>query len=228
MTPSGDSSPACITLPDRVITGARLVYANDFASMDDFWREGGEDARTEGGRLFIDTALERAPGCRHAATVFCRRQFTGDILVRFEAQSTDERSHRNFNFFMHAALPGGGDLYATRDTRTGDYPEYHTFDNYLFTYLPAEDGTPRARFRLRRNPGFRLMHEAHAHTCVNFRWYTFQYLLQVGEVRTYVDDDPRAHFGWNDPAPLAGGLIGFRTFQSRLAIRALRVYAISR
>lgn len=80
-------------------------------------------------------------------------------------------------------------------------------DNYLFTCLKSDqqnpDGSDMFRYRMRRDPGFHLMKEAHAYRCENHRWYAFQYLIRKGEVGVCIDRLPHEAYTWLDPQPLA-------------------------
>jgi hypothetical protein len=127
-------------------------------------------------------------------------------------------------------MPDGRDLYETRDERTGNYPEYHELDNYLFTYLASSneemDMKNPARIRMRRDPGFRLMKEAHAYSCENFRWYNMKYLVKDGRVSLCIDNLPHETYTWIDEEPLTKGLIGFRIYMSQMAYKDLKVYQL--
>ncbi len=210
---------------------AELAYASDFTSLDEFWSEGTPDVKVEGGSLFVRTTLTRDDRYHFISSVFCRKRFKGNLMVEFDARSIHPESHRNFNFFIHTGLRDGRDLYETRAERTGDYPEYHVMDNYLFTFLPgkvAGEEPPReySRWRFRRDPGFRLMKEVYSTPIEHQRWYHFQYLVQDGVVACSVDRNPLDTYGWRDPEPLTEGYLGFRTFCSHMEYRAMRVWKI--
>ncbi|MGH7146027.1 MAG: DUF1961 family protein [Planctomycetota bacterium] len=205
-------------------------YRSQFATLADFWWEGSPDVTVADGVLRVRTTFARDAAKHFVSTVFCRRPFAGNLLVEFDARSNHPESHRNFNLFLHTALADGRDLYATRGERTGEYAEYHAMLNYLFTFLPgriADDGPQGpeyARWRFRRDPGFRLMKEVYSTPIVEGRWYRFQYLLCDGVVGCSVDRDPLESYAWRDPAPLTGGHLGFRTFCSHMEYRDLTVW----
>ena len=154
--------------------------------------------------------------------------------MEYEGCSLDERSRRNFNFFIHTKLSDGRGLYETRLERTGAYADYHVMDNYLFTCLPSSgrdelknpDGSVKFRIRMRRDPGFVLMKEAHSYVCENVRWYTFQYLVRAGQVSLSIDRLPHETYTWIDPAPLQEGHVGFRSWMSHLKFKNLVVYQV--
>lgn len=209
------------------------VYQSNFESLDDFWWEGTPDVTAAGGVLRVKAALDRHPQKHHVSTVFVKRPFEGNLLVEFEAQSAHEKSHRNFNFFIHTKLRDGRDLYATRGERTGDYPEYHVMDNYLFTFLASRvesegpDAPEFSRWRFRRDPGFRLMKEVYSFPIEQFRWYRFQYVVKAGLIGCSVDRRVLDTYGWEDPAPLPGGHLGFRTFCSHMEYRGLKIWQLA-
>lgn len=209
---------------------AELLYESGFPNLDDFWYEGTPDVKAEGGSLVVRTLLERDERKHFVSSVFLKRIFKGDVLVRYRARSIHADSHRNFNFFIHTRHPDGRDLYATRGERSGDYPEYHVLDNYLFTCLKSDqqdrEGFDFFRYRMRRDPGFHLMKEVHSYRCENFRWYTFEYLIRQGEVSVCLDELPHECYTWRDPQPLREGYLGFRSFMSHLEFKDLRVFQV--
>ncbi|MCD6365118.1 MAG: DUF1961 family protein [Planctomycetes bacterium] len=224
-----------VKFSDRTLTG-KIVYQTDFSDLDKWWWEGVEDVWAENGHLFIKTTLERTESDRDwVSSVFLNQVFKGNLMVEFWAQSFSPESHRNFNLFVHTMLRDGRDLYETRAERTGDYGEYHVMDNYLFTCLPSSElqeqrpdpkAPPMFRYRMRRDPGFFIMKEAHGYVCENFRWYKFQFLVRNGEISVCVDDLPHETYTWFDENPLTEGYIGLRSFMSHLEYRDLAVYEV--
>jgi hypothetical protein len=220
-----------ITFGDRNFQ-ANLQYASEFTSLDDFWFEGTPDVTVSGGSMYLRTALARDERHHYVSSVFCRERFREDVMIEFDARSIHLLSQRNFNFFIHTTMDDGRDLYQTRRERTGDYPEYHSMRNYLFTFLPtvveaagATEPTA-ARWRFRRNPGFTLIKEVISSTIEQQRWIHFQYSVHDGLVACSVDRNPLQTFGWHDPEPLREGYFGFRTYCSHLEYRNLRVWNI--
>ncbi|MFH1377148.1 MAG: DUF1961 family protein [Planctomycetota bacterium] len=208
-----------------------LIYKNEFSTMDDLWCEGSPDMSVENQKLVLKTTFDRSPDCRFVMTAFIRKIFDGDLLVSFDAQDIDDQPHRNFNFFLHTTNGDGRDVYETRNERNGDYPNYHTMNNYLFTALNSDktnpDGSSQFRFRMRRNPGFLLMKEAFGYRCEAQRWYGFKYLLSNGTVSMTIDDLPEQTYQWRDPDPLRSGYLGVRTYMSHLSIRRLKVFRVT-
>lgn len=207
-----------------------IVYETDFSNIDDFWTEGSPKAKVENGELEIETVYDRTGDFHWVQSVFLNKVFTGNLMAEYKGMSLGEKSHRNFNFFIHTLGPDGKNLYETRGERTGDYGDYHVLDNYLFTCLRSDqkqpDGTDMFRYRLRRDPGFQLRKEAHGYECVNDRWYTFQYLVKGGEISVCVDELPHETYTWHDDAPLTSGYVGFRTYMSRLRFKDFKIYRV--
>jgi hypothetical protein len=208
-----------------------LIYENAFSDLDGLWYEGSPDMSVENNQLLLKTTFDRTPDCRFVMTAFIKKIFKGDLLVSFDAQDIDDQPHRNFNFFLHTTNRDGRDVYETRNERNGDYPNYHTMNNYLFTALNSDktnpDGSTQFRFRMRRDPGFGLMNEAFGYRCEAQRWYGFKYLLSNGTVSMTIDDLPEQTYCWRDPEPLCCGYLGFRTYMSHLAIRKLKVFRVA-
>ena len=220
-----------LTFANTRLSG-ELLYRSTFENLDDFWSEGAPDVSVKDGSLIVRTELQQHPQQHHTSSVFLKKVLRGDVLVRFQARSIHEQSHRNFNFFIHTRHPDGRDLYATRGERSGNYPEYHVLNNYLFTCLKSDqqdrDGFAFFRYRMRRDPGFQLMKEVHSHRCENFRWYTFEYLIHKGAVSVCIDQLPHECYTWHDPKPLTEGYLGFRSFMSHLEFKELCVWQVER
>ncbi len=219
-----------IQFGDRKLDG-ELIYQPDFSTLDDFWCEGSQDVHVKANHLFIKTNLERDPEYTFICSVFSKKFFKGDLLAEFYAQDVHEESHGNFNMFIHTTMRDGRDLYETRKERTGDYPEYHVMNNYLYTFLRSsvegEGATkPRARYRLRRDPGFILKKEVNSYEWEHFRWYKFQFLIKDGIAGISVDDNPFETYCWKDEEPLTEGYLAFRTFRSHLEIKDFKIYQV--
>ena len=127
----------------------------------------------------------------------------------------------NINAFVHYTDPRGRSLYATRDERaSGAYALYHELNGYIATFLndwtgesePRPDGSPRARARLRRCPGFELLTETFDYHCLPDRVYHLAITARAGVQSLAVDG--RLLVQAPVPHPWAGGLCGLRTFQT--------------
>jgi len=190
----------------------------------DWWVEGGERVWIESGHLHMkaDPPGERDRG--YVCTVWHKRPFGGDLRVQFDAHVVASSvDANNINFFLFYSDPRGTPLFATRTERAdAAYPHYHKLNGYIFTFLNdtqgeggrAPDGTPKARFRMRRCPGFRLVDEAYDYHCRKGLTYHVTVTRQEGRLTYAVDG--QVFLRWNDDEPLSEGHIGLRTFRTDL------------
>lgn len=190
------------------VDGGRLLFEDDFADLRNWSVEGTGTAAVEDGTFVWDCSGTRE------GTAWCRKAFDGPTRVTYEVQVLEGRN--NINFFAYAQV----DLKAPR---TGAYGEYHTFPNYLITYL-IEDARWRVRFR--KNPGFTLMSETRVDGPEPGRWRTVEVLFgRHGAIRLSIDGKT-VHEDL-DARPLSlNGLHGLRTWRTKLRYRKFRVYAL--
>jgi hypothetical protein len=107
-------------------------------------------------------------------------------------------------------------------TRTRGDCVRHNYGGYIIAFLNDEagesgrspDGSTKARIRICRNPGFKLLAEPFTY---HFRTgVTYRLLVEKtgGDIRFSVDGNEllRTH----DPDPLGGGHLGLRTFKTQL------------
>jgi hypothetical protein len=185
----------------------RLLFEDDFSDLRNWSVEGTGTAVAQDGTMVWDCSGTRE------GTAWCRTKFDGVTRVTYEVQVLEGRN--NINFFGYASV----DL---ASKRTGAYGEYHTFPNYLITYL-LEGG--RWRIRFRKNPGFTLLSESRVEGPDPGRWRTVEVLFsRDGTIRLGVDGAPVHEM--RDPSPLPlSGLHGLRTWRTKLRYRNFRVYA---
>ena len=55
------------------------------------------------------------------------------------------------------------------------------------------------------------------------RWHTLRVAVEGGRIRIWLDDASEPQIDYTDPAPLAPGGVGFRTYQVSAAVRHLRL-----
>ena len=189
-----------------------------------WWAEGGQRVWVEDGRLWVkaNPPEKGAPGS--VCTVWCPVPFDGDITVEFDACSVASTVEaNNINAFLHYAHPEGHSLYDTRHERTsGEYALYHGLNGYIATFLndwtgaaePHSDGTPRARARLRRCPGFELLAETFDYRCRRGTVYHLAIAVRGREFSLTVDGHLLVRS--EVAQPWTSGLIGLRTFQTEL------------
>lgn len=217
--------------PKGKTTMKRLVYKSDFVNMDDFWAEGGEGASVEDGRLHQKAnPPEKGPG--YVSTIWCRKPMPENVEVHFKAcVLASVTGVNNINFFLHYRHPKG--LFETQEERAdGGYKRYHGLDGYIFTFLrdtkgePNADGKQKARGRMRRCPGFKLIDETFQGTCEVGQVYEIMIRKVGGQLSYWVDG--KKILEAVDPKPLPGGLLGFRTFRTHLWWSDLRVFDLGK
>lgn len=192
-----------------------LIYSDDFTSADGWVPETNGTLSIAGGELRWD--------CSGAAgTIWCRKPFDGPILVEYEVES--RAGADNINLITCAHTPGG-DLLTCSSQRTGAYPEYHQFPNYIMTYLTDKDR--RTRIRFRKNPGFELLSETYCDVPIQQgRSMTMQSSIDAkGNIVLRRDGSElhRCHVG--EPLPPTG-YVGLRTWNTCLVYRAFKVFAL--
>jgi hypothetical protein len=200
----------------------------------DWWVEGGQEVRIQDGRLRVKANPEGDHQPGFVCTVWHKAVLSGDVELTCDTQviaSTVKAN--NINFFLFYSDPSGRPLYETRASRaSAAYADYHYLNGYIFTFLNdwrAEggrrpDGTTKARFRMRRCPGFQLMTETYDSECREGVTYKVTIRRKGGELTFAVDG--HVYLKDVDPEPLAEGLFGFRTFQTDLWWDNLKVVRI--
>jgi len=169
------------------------------------WRpEGDSEVTVRDGRLCVRNLDPAEP---NVATIWYRPPLPANVLVRFRAEAVPpaDRNAANLNVFLHAREKDGSPL---RFGRSGDYKAYHEIPNYIVTFVGGHrPGWSRAR----RNPGFRLLHEADVRSEVG-REYRIAVAMKDGRLRYYVDGQ-RLH-DVTDADPLPGGRLALRTWST--------------
>jgi len=215
------------------MTGKSLLLAEDFDGLpdgspppSDWWVEGGESVRVESGRLRVkaNPSDAKAPGC--VCTVWNRTVLSGSLRVDFDAcvvESTIDAN--NINLFLYYADPSGKPLHDTRASRaSGEYGLYHRLNGYIFTFLNDTERPDRARFRIRRCPGFRLLAETFGYHCRRGVVYHVAVAAREGIITYAVDGEVR--LAARDPSPWSSGLLGLRTYQTDLWWDNIRVTSL--
>jgi len=178
------------------------------------WSEEGNGRLTfANGKLGID-AMEGG------YSAFFRGELPGDLLLSFRARLVPPEGAGNINIITHCQPERAGFPISP----TGAYDAYHLLPNYIVTFVKDEERlgqSPHAgRTRLRRNPGFRLIAEAHPESAMG-REYQVVFACKAGRVRYYLDS-VKLH-EWLDPDPLPGGLFALRTYKTALECRDLLI-----
>ena len=204
-----------------------VLLKEDFSdgNMDGWWVEGGEKVWVEDGRLHIkaDPPENRQPG--YVCTVWYKKKFEGDIEILFDAHVVASAiDANNINFFWDYTYPEKGKtIWETRGDRpNAGYKKYHNLNGYIVTFLndfqkkaPLNaDGSTKARLRMRRCLGFKLVDEKFAYECKIGKTYHCKVVTKGGHLEFWVDG--KKYLEYDDPNPWKGGLIGLRTFRTHL------------
>jgi hypothetical protein len=214
---------ALMLLPTAPAPGQ--VMAEDFSNgLAGWWVEGGERAWIEDGRFHL-----KAGG--GVATAWWKRALPADFVLTLEARVISSPSEaNNINLFLCYSDPSGKPLYETRAARqSADYGLYHKLNGYIITFLndaTAEggrnaDGSTKARVRIRKNPGFRLLKETFTGTCRAGVTYRLAVTKKGGTIRFAVDGETLLEAV--DEQPWTGGAMGLRTFATYLWWDNIRV-----
>ena len=213
------------TAPVRQAEG-KLLFSDDFSKgMDNWWVEGGIKTWVQDGRMHMDAEpggarTEQRTG--YVCTAWCKQPFSGDVNVELDAHVLrSDTDVNNINMFLHYTDPSGKPLYETRESRAdAAYNKYHELNGYIFTFLhePEADATAknvdRARVRIRRCPGFKLLKETYTYHCRQKQTYHIELVKRGGKLTIIVDGNEL--LSAEDPEPLAGGQFGLRTFRTYL------------
>lgn len=151
-------------------------------------------------------------------TVWTRQEFPADLLVEYRAtceQPEEAESSENLNCIFCAREEPGVPLDATE--RTGAYPEYHAFPNYIFTFTSTHS-------RLRRDPGFEMKSEFMVGAQLEAE-YTVQLLKRGGEITAAVNG--RVLHEWTDSDPHGSGWVGMRTYDTDATYDQWVVYGLA-
>jgi hypothetical protein len=196
---------------------AAPAIQDDFSrGLSDWWTEGGERIWIEQERLHVAADHPKMPG-GGVATVWRRTPHPGDFDLELDAHVISSSIDANtINLFFSYSDPAGQPLYETRASRhTAEYPLYHRLNGYIITFLnDTETHSGKARVRIRRNPGFRLLAETFTYHCRRGVTYHLRVTKRGGEIRLEVDGKELLRA--LDPEPLGGGLFGVRTFRTHL------------
>ena len=239
------SLTAALAAPPENGLEGELVWQEDFSDgMDNWWVEGGKRVWVEGGRLHVDADTKEPGMPGYSATVWCETPVPGDVRVELDAHVV--HSHigaNNINTFLHYSDPSGKTLYETRDQRSdANYNKYKPLNGYIFTFLrdwvaesdagQKPDGRAKARFRMRRCPGFNLIDQNYDGTgCRQGVTYhiTITITKRDGRLIYAVEGggyDGGTYLKTTDDNPHGGGLLGLRTFCTHLWWDNIRVYSL--
>ena len=204
-----------------------ILFQEDFSdgSMAGWWFEGGEKVWVQDGQLHVKANPPQMSRPAGFCTVWYNRKFSGDLEIFFDAHVVDSAiDANNINLFFHYMHPDSGKtIWSTRaDRADGDYSRYHDLNGYIVTFLNDfkkqaplnEDGSSKARLRMRRCPGFNLIDETFDYHSKTGTTYHCQIVKKGGHIEFYVDGKKTMEAV--DENPLNEGYIGLRTFRTYL------------
>ncbi len=166
--------------------------------------EGDCQVKAENGKLWTNCINV---GKVNAATIWYKTELPADVVIKFKARVVPpkEGNSANLNIIFSAReLDGKPIVYG----RSGVYGEYHKFPNYIITLT---GGIQPGWSRVRRNPGFKMLHEADVRSQVG-KEYEVIVTAQKGRIRYYLNG--RTWHDVTDPSPLPGGKFAIRTWST--------------
>jgi hypothetical protein len=208
-------APNAVRIGDRSLP-ATLLASDDFRDLAHWTAESPTcPPRVDAGSLVWPCGGEGGIG-----TIWYDQRFTGPLAVTYTVTADNMR---NVNFIAYAEHPQG--LLETTATRTGAYPEYQVFPNYITTLLT--NGEPRWRVRFRRDPGFALMSETYADmdTTASVPHRVAHVFDGAGHLSLYVDGR-LLHSAVDTAGAYRTGYLGLRTWRTNLRYGEFRVYQL--
>ena len=160
-------------------------------------QQSGSNVTVDDGRLHVDCVDDRG------VTVWTPQAFSADLLVEYEAtvrEPEGRTTSRNLNCFLCAS----DDPPLAETERSGAYPDYHDFPNYIFTLTNTHS-------RLQRDPGFDQVSELMMGIQPD-ESYTVQVCKTGDRLRTAVNG--RVLHDWTDTDPHGAGWVGLRTYDT--------------
>jgi hypothetical protein len=232
---AGIVSSLILVLPSFAQATAQ-ARAEDFSgSMTNWWVEGGERTWLEGGRLHMKADNPKSKG-GGAATAWWKIPLPADFELTLQARVISSPTNaNNVNLFLCYSDPSGRPLFETRESRSSaGYNLYHEMNGYIITFVndaAAEggrnaDGSTKARVRIRKNPGFRLLKEIFTKQCRAGVTYELSVTKRDRAIRFAVDGETLLEAV--DERPWSEGLMALRTFGTYLWWDNIRVEALPR
>jgi hypothetical protein len=186
------------------LSAAAQGIEEDFSrGMTNWWVEGGERVWVESGRLRKPIRPPVLRGMSRQCGVAASSLAISSSNWMRNVSSTPNAN--NINLFFNYTDPSGVPLEKTAESRkSAGYGLYHQINGYIITFLNDTDqNSGKARVRIRRNPGFKLLAETFAYHCRAGATYHLKVVKEGGDIRFSVDGNEllRAH----DPEPLGPG-----------------------
>jgi hypothetical protein len=197
----------------------KILWSDNFDYPDGelpavYWSEGCK-GEIKYGKLYVDADTVEPK----ASTIWLDKEFSGDICAEFDVRiSSSKDTANNINFFFMYSDPSGKPLRQSASERqSGTYSLYHQLNGYIFTNV-TNGNERRVRYRLRDNPGFKLLDETFEgenrvgetrHITILKKANRLQYWVDGKKILDTVDDkfNPSYHNGY----------LGLRTWHTSLS-----------
>jgi len=198
------------------------VLLGGLGSPEDWFQEGPAKIEVRDGGFYIDATAG-------GYSAFHVKAFPAKMLAQYTCRVLpSENSWHNVNIISHCQPKQQGTWPIVEN---GEYKGYRELDNYIVTFLKANDeeraqsGGCTGRQRLRRNPGFRLVDEKLIHPSEPEVDYRITFAAQDGRLRYWIGD--QLIFDWTDPEPITGeGYFALRTWQTVSVYKDICVLAL--
>ncbi len=203
----------------------RLLTEENFADLDNWVVEMESQGKVEVRDNILHWDARNSMG-----TMWNKTLVRGPSIIEYEVQHPEGKNNINAFFYGSILKNEQEILIETTHQRTGDYSEYHSFPNYIVTYLshdPSSDiRTWRVRFR--KDPGFNLLSEKYFSNRVrSHEWQLLTYVFdQQGSMGFYVNNQlvHADQEGKNEPYRI--GYHALRTWKTSLKYKAFKIYLI--
>lgn len=197
----------------------KLLFEDKFKNMNNWVIEGV-------GKVSVkDNTFDWNCFKRGGGTAWCKKRFDGPTIVEYDVMSKEGQHNINFFFYAAKMQDGKNVLLETKNTRSGGYKEYHSFQNYIITYVMAGK---RTRIRFRKDPGFSLISQGMLKKeLIKYNvWQHVSYVFDKdGSMSIYANDE-HLHTFKDAEKPYRAGYHGFRTYHNHICYKNFRVYQI--
>ena len=202
-----------------------MLYTSDFSNvkcMNDFSKNGEGSVYIKDHKLFLDDTLYGK-----GLTCWLKKEFKGDIEISFDACAVEPCFASNINFFFCAKPLEGESLDLLEFS--GSYAQYHEkAQMYIVTQtgdFENVNGKSNIGYsRLRKDPGFALLSETYDMKTVLNQLYRFNIQKSKNQITVNINDKPIHQY--KDENLYEGGLLGFRTYYTKLWIDHFKVFNI--
>jgi hypothetical protein len=154
-------------------------------------------------------------------TLWYKEKMNGNVVIEYDAIVYQEKEGdrlSDLNCFWMASDPAAADVFKRSGARGGVFANCAQLQLYYVGYGGNSNTTTRFR-RYTGEPDPAIIHEYSdtAHLLKPNHWYHIKLVSSEGAVQYWIDG--KRIFDYNDADPYTSGWFGFRTTQSRTAIR---------